>query len=169
MCHVTTGVNTIHGTFNVNRIQSIDAGWADLYNPLMPALDLQVRPATRIVIDGKERKLTDLKTGIPVDIEYRPGEKAQALSITAQGKTATGTVHEVDLQTGTLTLHQEEEGKDEVVESDHVVVKDARIVINGKPAKLGDLKPGMASACGTQPSSRSWSPSPPPDRALTAS
>ncbi len=147
VCHMTNGVNTIHGTLlrslDVNRTQSIDAGWANLYNPLMPTLDLQVRPATRIVIDGKERKLTDLKTGIPVDIEYRPGEKAQALSITAQGKTTTGTVHEVDLETGTLTLHQEEEGKDEIVESDHVVVKDARIVINGKPAKLGDLKPGM--------------------------
>jgi len=106
-------------------------------------LELQVRPTTRIVIDGKDRKLGDLKTGILVEIDYRPGEKPQAVRITAQGKSSEGVVGEVDLETRTLTLHQEDEGKDEIVETDIVVVKDARILINGKPAQLQNLKPNM--------------------------
>jgi RNA polymerase sigma factor (sigma-70 family) len=112
-------------------------------NRVSHLLELQVRPTTRIIIDGKDRKLGDLKTGISVEVVYRPGAKPQAVSITAHGKSSAGVVSEIDLDTSTLTLQQEEEGRDEIVESDHVVVKDARIVINGKPARLEDLKPGM--------------------------
>jgi len=114
---------------------------------LRDMLELQVQPTTRILIDGKERKLADLKGGLPVEVDYRPArksdQKAQAIKIVATGTKSDGQLHEVDLPTGTITVRREDEAKGEVVDADHAVVKDATITIDGKKGRLEDLKPGM--------------------------
>jgi len=87
-----------------------------------------------IEIDGKPGKLADLPIGAHVTLSLSWNGKT-ALGIQAGGPR--GVVKAVDARANTLTM------TDKIGEATFPVVQGARIVLDGKPAKLADLKEDM--------------------------
>ncbi|MCI0464455.1 MAG: sigma-70 family RNA polymerase sigma factor [Gemmataceae bacterium] len=94
----------------------------------------------KILRDGKEIKLADLKQRARVSLKLSPDQKT-ALSISVLGQALTAQVKSVDAvkSTVTVTIDNVRKGK---FDKTHPVAKDARVTLDGKQAKLADLKEG---------------------------
>ena len=102
--------------------------------------DFQVDAKAVILIDGNDARLVDLHVGVYVDVEFvRSADGiARAVRIEAAGPPLTGIVHAMNDDTVTI-------------QSDKGPVKkaydrDTKVVVNGRKAKLGDLKLKMLVA-----------------------
>jgi small nuclear ribonucleoprotein (snRNP)-like protein len=95
----------------------------------------------KVLRDGKEAKLRDLKKGGQVILTMSADQKSVA-SISVANATVSVHVKSVDATQNTITHSVEtRQGKQDRT---YQVSKDARILIEGKEIKLADLKPGTA-------------------------
>jgi RNA polymerase sigma factor (sigma-70 family) len=93
----------------------------------------------KVLRDGKAIKLADLKQGSRVALTLSPDQKT-AVTVTAAGRATQTTLTAVDAEKGTITITVENrQGKQAKT---HPVAKDAKITLDGKEAKLADLKAG---------------------------
>jgi RNA polymerase sigma factor (sigma-70 family) len=130
---------------------------------------ITLAPGATVTVDGKPVKLADLRAGARAQVTLTADEKA-ALTVTsgargdrerpegerppAKRRQFGGRIESVDAAARTITLAAKgEAGKAMVVR----VTDNAAITVDGKPAKLADLKPGapvtfnLASARDGQP------------------
>jgi hypothetical protein len=97
----------------------------------------------KILQDNKEARLGDLKTGGRVTVQLSPAEKT-VVAITVTGATMTGALKSVDAAVNTVTVvFQVRRGPQEKT---FRVAKDVRVTVDGKEAKLTDLKAGTVLA-----------------------
>ena len=94
----------------------------------------------RVVIDGRHGTLTVLKEDMPVVLDFSAVGK-RVIGIRATGPTVACVVKEVDSARRTLTVRLTQE---HLTVPGIPIANDARIVLNGQDATLGDLKPGMS-------------------------
>jgi RNA polymerase sigma factor (sigma-70 family) len=101
---------------------------------------------TPILIDGKEGKLADLIVGVPLrltidrEARARPGTLGAVTRVEAVGATFDGRLEAVDPADMTLRARLVGVGPDAVGMD---VADDARIVLDGREAKLSRIKPEM--------------------------
>ncbi|MCI0681808.1 MAG: RNA polymerase sigma factor [Gemmataceae bacterium] len=93
----------------------------------------------KIVRDGKEAKLTDLKRGSQTTLRLAADQKT-VVGIRAGTPPMTGPLKAVDAANNTIIVTVS--GRPQRQEKTFQVAKDAKITIDGKDAKLSDLKPG---------------------------
>lgn len=111
---------------------------------------LQVDPTTKIMLDGKEANLADLKKdhAHSVNMEFELASrndqetKHKAIRIEVIGEQVGGVIQAVNFGKNTVTFLAEDEGTD-TKETTYSVAKDATLVINGKQTKFAQLKPKM--------------------------
>jgi len=87
---------------------------------------------TKVVLDGKDAKIDDLKVGMKITIVCKPGGN-EVVSVGTHGKVTKARLLGVDAAAGTIQVTGAREGDKETLG------KDVRIVIDGKEAKAGDL------------------------------
>jgi hypothetical protein len=91
----------------------------------------------KILQDGKETKLKDLKKGGRTTLVLSADEKS-VMSVSVVGATSQAPLKSVDADKNTITIVAEtRQGK---VDKTFQVAKDAKIMVEGKAVKLGDLK-----------------------------
>lgn len=96
---------------------------------------------TAVVVDGKEAKLADLKAGMPVAVTPAEGTAAKIAATTV----VKGAISKVD---GAKVMVKVGEDKREVV----VTTNDkTKVTLDGKEAKVADLKAGMTVAATIDP------------------
>ena len=105
-------------------------------------IDLHVGPATRILLDGREGGFADLRAGMYVHLQWRADAagRRQAVCIEVAGEVVPGIVQAMDDDTLTLRC---ENHKGEFIDKKYELDKASKVLINGKKAKLGDLKVKM--------------------------
>lgn len=99
-------------------------------------VDYNLRRDTTVTLDGKAGKLADLKVGMVVRVEYTK-DNQEIATIRAEGRSVRGRIVNVNAAAGTVTLAGERPL------TPVVVGQDVAVQLEGKPAKLDDLKPGM--------------------------
>jgi RNA polymerase sigma factor (sigma-70 family) len=101
--------------------------------------DFQVEPTTAIVIDGNDAKLADLKVGDCLNADFEPGADGQAKAVRLEkvGEWLGGMVQAMN--ENTLTIKSERDVVEKTYDIDHGVW----VFVNGKKAKLGDVKVKM--------------------------
>ena len=102
--------------------------------------DLIVEPGAKIIIDGKECRLADLREGYPVQLEIdaNPAGSCRARRIEAAGPSVAAVVKAIDGKKQTLTVIIEN-----ALVAEAIVAPDAEVVIAGAKRQLADVKPGM--------------------------
>lgn len=93
---------------------------------------------TRVTIDSKDAKLSDLKAGMAITVQAKKGA-FEVVAITTEGRSARALIDSVDAQARTISLKTE--GAPRVLN----VAKTVEVLITGKPATLADVKPGSAT------------------------
>jgi small nuclear ribonucleoprotein (snRNP)-like protein len=92
-----------------------------------------------VVQDGKAAKLSDLKPGGHVTLKLSADQKT-VVGVTSAGATIQGPLKSVDAAKNTVTLTTEtRQGKQDKT---YQLAKDAKVTLDGKEAKLADLKEG---------------------------
>jgi Sigma-70, region 4/Domain of unknown function (DUF5666) len=104
--------------------------------------DFHVEPTTAIVIDGNDAKLDDLKVGDCLNADFERGAdgKATAVRIEKVGESLGGVVQAMN--ENTLTIQSEKD----VVTKTYDIDRGVWVFVNGKKAKLGDVKVKMKVA-----------------------
>jgi biopolymer transport protein ExbD len=90
---------------------------------------------TKVTVDGKEAKLADVKADMGVEVSPKDGV---AKTVNARTPGLRGKVVSVDAEKGTLVV-KPRQGDDVTVTTD----KDTKITVDGKEAKLADVKADM--------------------------
>ncbi len=105
--------------------------------------DLLVEANTRIIIDGKEARLAELREGhaVLLEIDANPAGSCRARRIEAAGPKVAGTVKKVKLDGEKQTLEVSIDDIHLVAEA--IVAEDAEVVVAGARSKLADVKAGM--------------------------
>lgn len=106
-------------------------------------IDLHVTPSTRITLEGREGRFADLRTGMCVHLEWHADAagKRRAVRIDVTGEAVPGIVQAID--DDALTIRCESSKKGEFIDKKYDLDKDAKVFVNGKKSKLGDLKVKM--------------------------
>jgi RNA polymerase sigma factor (sigma-70 family) len=101
--------------------------------------DFQVESTTAIIIDGNEAKLADLNVGDCLNADFEPGADGQAKAVRLEkvGEWLGGMVQAMN--ENTLTIKSERDVVEKTYDIDHGVW----VFVNGKKAKLGDVKVKM--------------------------
>jgi hypothetical protein len=99
----------------------------------------QVLKDARILRDGKQAKLSDLKKGGRATLTLSADQQT-VVSISVAGPTISAPLKSADAGKNTLTVTVE--GRQGKQDKTYTVAKDARVTIDGKEAKLADLKAG---------------------------
>ncbi len=100
---------------------------------------LPVAKDATIVQDGKKAKLEELKKGARATLTLSPDQKT-VVSISVAGNTTQAPLKAVDAEKSTVTITAEtRQGK---VDRTFQVAKDAKVTLDGKQAKLADVKAG---------------------------
>lgn len=106
------------------------------------------KTAVTLIDDGRGRrfalregKLSEVPTGSAVTVRLSPDQKQVAL-VRAEGPSIGGRVKAVDAAKGTVTLEIFVARGENSEEKTLPLLKNARIVIDGKEAKLADIKAG---------------------------
>jgi hypothetical protein len=125
-------------------IQAAQGDPSDGYEPVLH--DLQVETTAAIVIDGKDATLADLKIGACVNLEVVRGAagKLRAVRIETVGHEFGGIVQA--LTADTLTIRSKSQADGAIVVKKYDLQRAAWVKVNGKKAKLGDLKVKMKVA-----------------------
>lgn len=133
-------------------IQQIDTASQTLQASGDELYDVQIGPATRITLDGAERKLGDLRTGMIVHLEMQraPNGRRDALSITVAGEAVVGIVEGMNDDSVTI---RSEIGPNKIEKTYHLE-KGAAITVDGKKTKHGDLKLKMRVILHLSPSKK---------------
>ncbi len=94
-----------------------------------------------VLRDGKEAKLKDLKQGNRVTAKLAADEKT-VVSISETGKTLSAPLKSVDPEKNSITLTVTTGGRGAPEKKDvtHELAKDGKVMLEGKEAKLADLK-----------------------------
>jgi hypothetical protein len=93
----------------------------------------------KVLRDGKAIKLADLKSGGRVALKLSPDQKS-VVEVRAVGRTSQAPLKAADAEKGTITITLEtRQGKQDKT---YAVAKDAKLTVDGKAVKLGDLKAG---------------------------
>jgi hypothetical protein len=102
-------------------------------------------PDVNVVIDEKPATVADLAAGMIVRMQRLEGESS-VIGIRADGPTIGGDVKSADSQTRRITLvgRRTEEGVSP--DATYAVGIDAKVIIDGKPAVLADIRPGAKVA-----------------------
>jgi hypothetical protein len=105
-------------------------------------IDLHVGPATRILLDGRDGGFADLRTGMCVHLQWRAdgAGRREAVCIEVAGEIVPGIVQAMDDETLTLRCESHKGG---FIDKKYEIDKASKVLINGKKAKLGDLKVKM--------------------------
>ncbi len=96
----------------------------------------------KVTLDGKAAKASDLKAGTRIRVTTHADDATVATHIEAIDKNETfANTHEgkVVSMSSTRLVMSDKNGK----EHSHTLSADAKVTLDGKPCKLGDLKPGM--------------------------
>jgi ferric-dicitrate binding protein FerR (iron transport regulator) len=101
---------------------------------------LDVAETTKVFIDGKAAKLSDLTKGMLVSIERGTKDGDPVVSIRAEGPTIAAVIKSVSKDKVTVQGRGREGRNAEEVE--YPLIKDAKITIDGKPGAAADLKAG---------------------------
>jgi ferric-dicitrate binding protein FerR (iron transport regulator)/Cu/Ag efflux protein CusF len=100
----------------------------------------------KVVIDGQPGKLADLKVGMVVFATLDEG-KTTVKGLRAEGGSAGGEVKAIDAKARTITIAGKAKKEGNPPEPQTFgVTPDAKIVIDGKPATLADVKTGAVAA-----------------------
>lgn len=104
-------------------------------------IDLQIGPSTRILLDGREGTFNDLRGGMFVNLQWRCDAAGRLLAerIEIGGQAVPGVVQSVEGHSVTIRC----ETKEEVIEKKYDLEQGAWVIVNGKKAKVGDLKAKM--------------------------
>jgi RNA polymerase sigma factor (sigma-70 family) len=102
-----------------------------------------LKPATRIVIDGRESKLSDLRPNQIVDLKVRLGADgaADSIDVHVQGEAVSGIVQMIP--DGAITLRIDRVAMAVGAEDKYPLDPAVKVVIGGKKSNLADLKEGM--------------------------
>jgi RNA polymerase sigma factor (sigma-70 family) len=108
--------------------------------------EIELAPDAILRIGGLPATLHDLKPGMQVPLEFSPdGKVVNAIEAEAAGHSLrNGELIEVGDNGTTLTIACEEDDDGRSVHQSLVVSLDAMILLDGKPSKVTDLKPGCA-------------------------
>ena len=94
--------------------------------------------STKVTIDGMEANLNDVKAGMSVKVTLASGVARTITALTADPKNLIGTILSVDVGKGSLVV-KPTEGEKVTVATD----ADTKVTLDGKDAKLADLKADM--------------------------
>ena len=100
----------------------------------------KIKDSVKVVIDGKKADFTDLKPKMPVILQVSKSDKKLVTGIIALGPNVELQIKAVDADKNTLSVSLP---KFHLTADGIVVAKDAKVILNGKEAKLSDLKAGM--------------------------
>jgi RNA polymerase sigma factor (sigma-70 family) len=96
---------------------------------------------TKILRDGKEAKLADLKKNERVRVTLA-ADQLSVLSVSQTGASTIVSVKSIDVEKSTLTVAVV--GRQGIQDKVYQIAKDAQFTLDGKPAKLGEFKEDMA-------------------------
>ncbi len=121
---------------------SIQAVKTDPDNGGSVVLDFQVDATTAILVDGAEAKLTDLKIGVYMNVQFERSAdgKTRAVRIEAAGKAFAGVVEALNHDTVTIQFSKKPD------QQTYDLDRNAWVHVDGKKAKLSDLKAKMLVA-----------------------
>jgi len=94
-----------------------------------------------IIIDGKPAKTSDLKTGMIV-VAALGSEKTEVKEVRVEGGSVGGDVRAVDAASHKITVAAKGKDGQPAAEKSYTVSGDAKIIVDGKPARLADVKTG---------------------------
>jgi ribosomal protein L6P/L9E len=118
-------VNNENGTFIVKPREGSD-------------ITITTDGSTKVTIDGMDAKLVDVKADMFVEVALAGGVARKITAYTSDPHDLRGTILSVDAAKGTLVVKP--------AEGDNVTVTtnaDTKVTLDGKDAKLADLKAGM--------------------------
>jgi RNA polymerase sigma factor (sigma-70 family) len=129
---VLQNIDVANRTLHARRSRFADEEGSALY-------DVQVTPATVVVIDGREGKFADLQLGQTVDmqVQLQAGGPPRALRIETTGMEVEGIVQAMAPRSVTIQT------RDQVGEKTYEVPDGVWVVVNGKKTKLSELKAKM--------------------------
>jgi RNA polymerase sigma factor (sigma-70 family) len=128
-----TDVDTKNNTISVN--------WADR----MSLAGLVVAADAKVLLDGKERRLADLKTGMWITPRMAAGKPLITMIVATSKEADLYVVNAVNTENSTITVRL---GNFNVTLP---VAKDAMIVIRNKESSLADLRTGMPISLKLEP------------------
>jgi RNA polymerase sigma factor (sigma-70 family) len=123
---------------NLNN-QTIEAVNEDQESVTMP-----IRKSTLVVIDGYLDDWKNLEPGMKFSCLYARDNKtiARLFATWLREGDLSGRIKSVDAGTGEVVLHEVAQAEDEA-EKRCSLARDTRILLDGQPAKVSDLKPGL--------------------------
>jgi hypothetical protein len=121
-----------HGGSGQGIVQSVSAGAVVLKELDGSTLSVPVDGRTRVVIDGRQASLHDLKPGYVALASWKGDGPAPELQVFAAGVTVVASV-----STGTVTVTRPDGSTSTIA-----VGPKTRVSVDGKRASLGDVQPG---------------------------
>jgi hypothetical protein len=113
----------------------------DLESSANGLYEFDIKSDTKVIVDGKDVRPADLKVGAFVNIEFHAAADGSnhAVRVESLGDTFVGVVEAVNEEQ--VTIQSENEPK-----KSFDVDRNSRVTVNGKKAKVGDLKTKMRVA-----------------------